>query len=235
MGEKKRCQDGVPEYLQQKTIETLPLEKPYVMEPPEFGSLREVCTIDSASERLMTDVRESVRPLETEDLGDQENTIIVMRVLVRDNTGGEGGQLIEGLVADTRWCKERFHVSTAEERQVDFTDQEYAWGQIDTQKHEVPFVAVIAYDEDGEIDIWGDPRFYDAAQHLVALVDEYRDDEDEQVGDEPEESAEEDVAAIEQEVFGGVSDAASEKKPEPVHRKIAKVVLGRLFGGRSER
>lgn len=227
MGEKKRCQDGVPEYLQQKTIETLPLEKPYVMEPPEFGSLREVCTINPVSERLMTDVRESVRPLETEDLGDQEDTIIVMRVLVRDDTDGEGGQLIEGLVADTRWCKERFHVCTTEERQVDFTDQEYAWGQIDTQKHEVPFVAVIAYDEDGEIDMWG------AA--LVALVDEYRDDEGEQVGDEPEERAEEDVAAIEQDVFGGVSDAASEKKPEPVHRKIAKVVLGRLFGGRSER
>ena len=55
---------GVPERLRQITIETLPIERPYVIDIEPFVELQEVMYIDKTQDRLVVDARQPVKPLE---------------------------------------------------------------------------------------------------------------------------------------------------------------------------
>lgn len=77
------------------------------------------------------------------------------------------------IIADCRHYDGQFEVS-ADDSEVDFTDQETAWGEIDYRQHQVVISAVIDDgDEDGDkIRVWGDSNLYDAAIHMARMVDE---------------------------------------------------------------
>ena len=57
------------------------------------------------------------------------------------------------------------------ERDIDFTEQEEAWSEIDTRQHQVVISAVIDNDSEGEVRVWGDSVFCDAAMYMAELVD----------------------------------------------------------------
>lgn len=168
-----------------------------------------------------------------EYVGDGEGLIIVMRAGVVD----ENGRLIEGVIADVRWCNVQFGSYDAP-HEVDFTDQETAWGELEARQHELSFAAVIAYDEDGEVAVWGDPRFCDVAWHMVALVDERcgEDAECEYIGGVGA-MTQEDIAAIERDAGCGVSQEGLGKETsqtnggQPAHRRFARALLKRWLGG----
>lgn len=156
---------GVPERLRQITIETLPIEIPYVLNIEPFVEPQEVMYIDKAQDRLAVDVRQPVKPLEVVELSDDE-TVIFTSVWVQDDKG----ELQQGIVADCRWHNGRFDV-VDETKEIDFTDQEEAWEEIDSRQHQVIIAAVVDYDENGEIAVWGDPMFYDAAMYMADVID----------------------------------------------------------------
>ena len=51
---------GVPERLRQITIETLPIEIPYVLDIEPFVEPEEVMSIDKTQDRLVVDARQPV-------------------------------------------------------------------------------------------------------------------------------------------------------------------------------
>ena len=57
MPNKKHEADGVPERLWQITIETLPVERPYVIDIEPFVEPQEVMYIDKTQDRLVVDAR----------------------------------------------------------------------------------------------------------------------------------------------------------------------------------
>ena len=156
---------GVPERLRQITIETLPVETPCTLDIESFVEPQEVMYIDKAQDRLSVDARQPVKLLEVVELSDDE-TVIFTSVWVQDDKGG----LQQGIVADCRWYNGRFDV-VDETKEVDFTDQEEAWEELDSRQHQVIIAAVVDYDENGEIAVWGDPMFYDAAMYMADVID----------------------------------------------------------------
>lgn len=165
MPNKKHETDGVPERLRQITIETLPVEIPYVLNIEPFVEPQEVMYIDKAQDRLAVDARQPVKPLEVVELSDDE-TVIFTRVWVRNDKG----ELQQGIVADCRWYNGRFDVVDGT-KEIDFTDQEEAWEELDSRQHQVIIAAVVDYDENGDIAVWGDPVFYDAAMYMADVID----------------------------------------------------------------
>ena len=78
--------DSVPERLRQTTIETLPVERPYVIDIEPFVEPQEVMYIDKTQDRLVVDARQPVKPLEVVELSDDE-TVIFTSVWVQDDKG----------------------------------------------------------------------------------------------------------------------------------------------------
>lgn len=157
---------GVPERLRQITIETLPVETPCTLDIEPFVEPQEVMYIDKAQDRLAVDARQPVKPLEVADPSDDE-TVIFTSVWVRNDKG----ELQQGIVADCRWYNGRFDI-VDRAKEIDFTDQEEAWEELDSRQHQVIIAAVVDYDENGEIAVWGDPVFYDAAVRMADIIDE---------------------------------------------------------------
>ena len=165
MPNKKHETDGVPERLRQITIETLPVETPCELDIESFVEPQEVMYVDKTQDRLVVDARQPVKPLEVVELSDDE-TVIFTSVWVQDDKGG----LQQGIVADCRWYNGRFDVVDGT-KEIDFTDQEEAWEELDSRQHQVIIAAVVDYDENGEIAVWGDPMFYDAAICMADVID----------------------------------------------------------------
>lgn len=169
MPNKKHETDGVPERLRQITIETLPVETPCELDIESFVEPQEVVYIDKTQAggmgRLAVDARQPVKPLEVVELSDDE-TVIFTSVWVQDDKG----ELQQGIVADCRWYNGRFDVVDGT-KEIDFTDQEEAWEELDSRQHQVIIAAVVDYDENGDIAVWGDPVFYDAAMCMADVID----------------------------------------------------------------
>ena len=169
MPNKKYEIDGVPERLRQITVETLPVEVPYIPDIDPYTELPEVIYIDKTQAngmgRLAMDDRQLVKLLDMDKLP-AKGTVILMNMLVQADEGG----LRQGIVADCRRYSGTFDVVDGE-RDIDFTEQEEAWSEIDTRRHQVVISAVIDNDSKGEVGAWGDPVFYDAAMYMAELVD----------------------------------------------------------------
>ena len=161
MPNKKHETDGVPERLRQITVETLPVEVPYIPDMSLYAELPEVIYIDKTQAggmgRLAVDGRQSMKPLDMDKLPDK-GTVILMNVWVQADEGG----LRQGIVADCRRYDGTFDVVDGL-KEIDFTDQEKAWNMFETQQHQVVISAVVDHDSNGKTKVWGDPAFYDAA------------------------------------------------------------------------
>ena len=170
MSNKKHETDGVPERLRQITVGTLPVEKPYIPILDPYTKLQEVLYIDKTQTdgmgRLAIDGRQPVKPIEIVESPD-EDTVVLMGVWVRTSDG----DLRQGVVADCRWYNGRFDVVDGEE-EIDFMDQEGAWDELDYRRHKVVISAVVDYNDEGGVTVWGDPDFYDAAICMAKMVDE---------------------------------------------------------------
>ena len=104
------------------------------------------------------------------------NSVILMKAYVQD-----GDNLCCGVIADCRFYKGSFGVDSGKE--IDFTDQEEMWETLDDQANKLVISAVIDV-EDGQVKIWGDSAFFDAAVYMTKLVsDKYSkcEESDEQV------------------------------------------------------
>lgn len=90
------------------------------------------------------------------------NSVILMKAYVQD-----GANLCCGVIADCRFYKGSFGVDSGKE--IDFTDQEEMWETLDDQANKLVISAVIDV-EDGQVKIWGDSVFFDAAVYMTKLV-----------------------------------------------------------------
>ncbi len=156
---------GVPEWLRQITVETLPVETPCTLDIGSFVEPQEVMYIDRVQDRLVVDARQPVKPLEVVDPSDDE-TVIFTSVWVQNDKG----ELQQGIVADCRWYNGQFDIVDGA-KEIDFTDQEEAWEELDSRQNQVIIAAVVDYDENGDIAVWGDPMFYDAAMYIADVID----------------------------------------------------------------
>lgn len=122
--------------------------------------------------RLVVDGRQDLRLVEPADSLDE--MVVLMKVWVQDSKG----ELREYIIADCRYCDDKFDL-IGDDSEVDFTDQETAWGEIDYRQHQVVISAVIDdEDEDGDGDkirVWGDSNLYEAAICMAGMVDELFD------------------------------------------------------------
>ena len=111
--------------------------------------------------RLAIDKRCAVKALDKIDPADF-NSVILMKAYVQD-----GDNLCCGVIADCRFYKGSFGVDSGKE--IDFTDQEEMWETLDDQANKLVISAVIDV-EDGQVKIWGDSAFFDAAVYMTKLV-----------------------------------------------------------------
>lgn len=111
--------------------------------------------------RLAIDKRCAVKALDKIDPADF-NSVILMKAYVQD-----GDNLCCGVIADCRFYKGSFGVDSGKE--IDFTDQEEMWETLDDQANKLVISAVIDV-EDGQVKIWGDSVFFDAAVYMTKLV-----------------------------------------------------------------
>ena len=168
--------DGIPDRLQQVSVEDMPIEKPYtldtVMDDSEFSDLGDEVESDDDAiyvdktqagglGRLAIDKRCAVKSLDKIDPADF-NSVILMKAYVQD-----GDNLRCGVIADCRFYKGSFGVDSGKE--IDFTDQEEMWETLDDQANKLVISAVIDV-EDGQVKIWGDSAFFDAAVYMTKLV-----------------------------------------------------------------
>ena len=115
--------------------------------------------------RLAMDGRQPLKPLDMDKLP-AKGTVILMNMWVRTDEG----DLRQGVVADCRLYDGTFDVVDGL-KEIDFTEQEEAWSEIDARQHQVVISAVIDNDSEGEVRVWGDSVFYDAAMYMAELVD----------------------------------------------------------------
>ena len=168
--------DGIPDRLQQISVEGMPIEKLYipntVMDDSEFSDLgdevefnNDAIYVDKTQAgglgRLAIDKRCAVKALDKIDPADF-NSVILMKAYVQD-----GDNLCCGVIADCRFYKGSFGVDSGKE--IDFTDQEEMWETLDDQANKLVISAVIDV-EDGQVKIWGDSAFFDAAVYMTKLV-----------------------------------------------------------------
>ena len=168
--------DGIPDRLQQISVEGMPIEKLYipntVMDDSEFSDLgdevefnNDAIYVDKTQAgglgRLAIDKRCAVKALDKIDPADF-NSVILMKAYVQD-----GDNLRCGVIADCRFYKGSFGVDSGKE--IDFTDQEEMWETLDDQANKLVISAVIDV-EDGQVKIWGDSAFFDAAVYMTKLV-----------------------------------------------------------------
>lgn len=168
MPNKKYEADGVPERLRQITVETLPVEAPYIPDLDPYTELQEVLYIDKTQAggvgRLAVDGRQSMKPLDMDKLPDK-GTVVLMSVWVQADEGG----LRQGVVADCRQYDGQFDLVDGTQ-EIDFTDQEEAWDILEVRQHQVVISAVVDNDSNGKTKVWGNPAFYDAAIHMAKLI-----------------------------------------------------------------
>ena len=183
--------DGIPDRLQRTSVEGMLIEKLYipdtVMDDSELSDLGDEVELDDDDAiyvdktqagglgRLAIDKRCAVKALDKIDPADF-NSVILMKAYVQD-----GDNLCCGVIADCRFYKGSFGVDSGKE--IDFTDQEEMWETLDDQANKLVISAVIDV-EDGQVKIWGDSAFFDAAVYMTKLVsDKYSkcEESDEQV------------------------------------------------------
>ena len=168
--------DGIPDRLQRTSVEGMLIEKLYildtVMNDSELSDLGDEVEFDDDAiyvdktqagglGRLAIDKRCAVKSLDKIDPADF-NSVILMKAYVQD-----GDNLCCGVIADCRFYKGSFGVDSGKE--IDFTDQEEMWETLDDQANKLVISAVIDV-EDGQVKIWGDSAFFDAAVYMTKLV-----------------------------------------------------------------
>ena len=180
--------DGIPNRLRQVTAETMSPEVLYTLDTYPDVSPQDVMYIDESraegNGRLIISKGQSVKLLEEANLS-TPNLVVLMSVWQRNDQG----DLYRGIIADCRFYSGRFDV----EYDDGINDEFY------NNDDEQVISAVIDYGYNGEVKIWGDPTFFDAARYMAGLVDN--------------ESIENDrVSASDCEIRGNVNDGESRER-----------------------
>ena len=180
--------DGIPNRLRQVTAETMSPEALYTLDTYPDVSPQDVMYIDESraegSGRLIISKGQSVKLLEEANLS-TPNLVVLMSVWQRNDQG----DLYRGIIADCRFYSGRFDVEYGDGINDEFYNND----------DEQVISAVIDYGYNGEVKIWGDPTFFDAARYMAGLVDN--------------ESIENDrVSASDCEIRGNVNDGESRER-----------------------
>ena len=180
--------NGIPNRLRQVTAETMSPEVLYTLDTYSDVSPQDVMYIDESraegSGRLIISKGQSVKLLEEANLS-TPNLVVLMSVWQRNDQG----DLYRGIIADCRFYSGRFDVEYGDGINDEFYNND----------DEQVISAVIDYGYNGEVKIWGDPTFFDAARYMAGLVDN--------------ESIENDrVSASDCEIRGNVNDGESRER-----------------------
>ena len=180
--------DGIPNRLRQVTAETMSPEALYTLDTYPDVSPQDVMYIDESraegNGRLIISKGQSVKLLEEANLS-TPNLVVLMSVWQRNDQG----DLYRGIIADCRFYSGRFDVEYGDGINDEFYNND----------DEQVISAVIDYGYNGEVKIWGDPTFFDAARYMAGLVDN--------------ESIENDrVSASDCEIRGNVNDGESRER-----------------------
>jgi hypothetical protein len=180
--------DGIPNRLRQVTAETMSPEVLYTLDTYPDVSPQDVMYIDESraegNGRLIISKGQSVKLLEEANLS-TPNLVVLMSVWQRNDQG----DLYRGIIADCRFYSGRFDVEYGDGINDEFYNND----------DEQVISAVIDYGYNGEVKIWGDPTFFDAARYMAGLVDN--------------ESIENDrVSASDCEIRGNVNDGESRER-----------------------
>lgn len=180
--------DGIPNRLRQVTAETMSPEVLYTLDTYPDVSPQDVMYIDESraegNGRLIISKGQSVKLLEEANLSTL-NLVVLMSVWQRNDQG----DLYRGIIADCRFYSGRFDVEYGDGINDEFYNKD----------DEQVISAVIDYGYNGEVKIWGDPTFFDAARYMAGLVDN--------------ESIENDrVSASDCEIRGNVNDGESRER-----------------------
>lgn len=180
--------DGIPNRLRQVTAETMSPEVLYTLDTYPDVSPQDVMYIDESraegNGRLIISKGQSVKLLEEANLS-TSNLVVLMSVWQRNDQG----DLYRGIIADCRFYSGRFDVEYGDGINDEFYNND----------DEQVISAVIDYGYNGEVKIWGDPTFFDAARYMAGLVDN--------------ESIENDrVSASDCEIRGNVNDGESRER-----------------------
>ena len=185
--------NGVPDRLRQVTTETMSPEVLYTLDTYPDVSPQDVMYIDGSraegSGRLIISKGQSVKLLEEADLS-TSNLVVLMSVWQRNDQG----DLCRGIIADCRFYSGCFDVEYGDE-EIEFEIDDEIYNKDDEQV----ISAVIDYGDDGEVKIWGDPMFFDAAKYMAGLVDNESIEKNE-------------VVAGSREIQDGVSDGESRER-----------------------
>ena len=180
--------NGIPNRLRQVTAETMSPEALYTLDTYPDVSPQDVMYIDESrvggSGRLIISKGQSVKLLEEANLSTL-NLVVLMSVWQRNDQG----DLYRGIIADCRFYSGCFDVEYGDGINDEFYNND----------DEQVISAVIDYGYNGEVKIWGDPTFFDAARYMAGLVDN--------------ESIENDrVSASDCEIRGNVNDGESRER-----------------------
>ena len=153
--------NGIPNrLLRQVTAETMSPEALYTLDTYPDVSPQDVMYIDESraegSGRLIISKGQSVKLLEEANLS-TPNLVVLMSVWQRNDQG----DLYRGIIADCRFYSGRFDVEYGDGINDEFYNND----------DEQVISAVIDYGYNGEVKIWGDPTFFDAARYMAGLVD----------------------------------------------------------------
>ena len=152
--------DGIPNRLRQVTAETMSPEVLYTLDTYPDVSPQDVMYIDESraegNGRLIISKGQSVKLLEEANLS-TPNLVVLMSVWQRNDQG----DLYRGIIADCRFYSGRFDVEYGDGINDEFYNND----------DEQVISAVIDYGYNGEVKIWGDPTFFDAARYMAGLVD----------------------------------------------------------------
>ena len=180
--------DGIPNRLRQVTAETMSPEVLYTLDTYPDVSPQDVMYIDESraegNGRLIISKGQSVKLLEEANLSTP--TLVILMSVWQRNAHGD---LYRGIIADCRFYSGRFDVEYGDGINDEFYNND----------DEQVISAVIDYGYNGEVKIWGDPTFFDAARYMAGLVDN--------------ESIENDrVSASDCEIRGNVNDGESRER-----------------------
>ena len=187
--------NGIPNRLRQVTAETMSPEALYTLDTYPDVSPQDVMYIDESraegSGRLIISKGQSVKLLEEANLS-TPNLVVLMSVWQRNDQG----DLCRGIIADCRFYSGRFDVEYGDEEIDDYDGID---DEIYNKDDEQVISAVVDYGDDGEVKIWGDPTFFDAARYMAGLVDNESIEKNE-------------VVAGSREIQDGVSDGESRER-----------------------
>ena len=160
--------NGIPNRLRQVAAETMSPEVLYTLDTYPDVSPQDVMYIDESraggNGRLIISKGQSVKLLEEANLSTL-NLVVLMSVWQRNDQG----DLYRGIIADCRFYSGRFDVEYGDGINDEFYNND----------DEQVISAVIDYGYNGEVKIWGDPTFFDAARYMAGLVGNESIEEDE--------------------------------------------------------